>query len=634
MTTATNKVARVAAAVAGLSLAALSIAPLAQAQTTTTTTTTTTASVTFTRNLTVGSTGADVTALQTWLIAKGFSIPAGATGYFGAQTKAALAAYQAANSISPAAGYFGPITRAAVAAAGGSTSTSTVPGCMPGAAFSSTTGQACGTTTTTGPLSGGEGSINNFKTVGASNTSLNQADSDQVLGFEFKAVGSDLQVNRVDFDVYNSNNVGTIRPWGVFQTATLMDGNTTIGTVDASNQANWSQDGTASNGNQIYRVRFDGLNDVVKNGNTADFYLTLTTQNAISNTNTGGQYTVTLPNQGLRAVDAKGIQQYTTSTVNTTVSVSNSTNGSVVLSTGSDNPQTTTVQGDSNVSTSGITLNTFTLQAKDADLVLYSLPVRVATTTSTASNQIRTLKLYQGSTLLDTESIASNVVAPGGVATTTFQNLNFKISQGSTVPFKIVAEINKIDGTNFAEGAGVTVSVPGYGIDIENGSNVVSVTGAATGNPISFRSIGLSADGTPSVASGVATNNGGNVTTQTGTFTFTFNVTAFGQDIYVASTSAAFSASLFSGNQAASSTITASAITSTADRDATTQNYVIHSGQTRQITITVSRNGGNNTFYYAKLNSLNFDTTNVAVPTGRSITLPTAYTTNQVIINS
>jgi peptidoglycan hydrolase-like protein with peptidoglycan-binding domain len=182
MTTATNKVARVAAAVAGLSLAALSIAPLAQAQTTTTTTTTTTASVTFTRNLTVGSKGADVTALQNWLIGKGFSIPAGATGVFGPQTKAALAAYQAANSISPAAGYFGPITRAAVAAAGGSTSTSTVPGCMPGAAFSSTTGQACGTTTTTGPLSGGEGSINNFKTVGASNTSLNQADSDQVLG--------------------------------------------------------------------------------------------------------------------------------------------------------------------------------------------------------------------------------------------------------------------------------------------------------------------------------------------------------------------------------------------------------------------------------------------------------------------
>lgn len=68
------------------------------------------------RHLTTGSTGADVTALQNWLISKGYSIPAGATGYFGTQTRAAVAAYQAANGIVPAAGYFGPITRAKVAA--------------------------------------------------------------------------------------------------------------------------------------------------------------------------------------------------------------------------------------------------------------------------------------------------------------------------------------------------------------------------------------------------------------------------------------------------------------------------------------------------------------------------------------
>ncbi len=265
--------------------------------------------------------------------------------------------------------------------------------------------------------------------------------------------------------------------------------------------------------------------------------------------------------------------------------------------------------------------------------MLYSVPVRVTASSSSASNIVRTLKLYQGSTLLDTESVAATTTV--GTATTTFQNLNFKIASGSTVPFKIVAEINKIDGTNFAEGASLTTTVPGTGIDVENGSNTVNVTGAATGNTISFRSLGLSADSTPSVASGVATNNGGQVTTQTGTFTFTFNVTAFGQDIYVASTSAAFNASLFSGNNSASSTPTAQAITSTADRDSTTQNYVIHSGQTKQITITISRNGGNNTFYYAKLNTLYFDVApNQALPTGRSITLPSSYTTNQVIINS
>ncbi len=108
--------ARVAAGVAGIGLVASAFAPMAFAQTaTTTTTTTTTATATFSRDLTIGSTGADVTALQNWLISKGHAIPAGATGYFGAQTKAALAAYQASAGITPAAGYFGPITRAKIA---------------------------------------------------------------------------------------------------------------------------------------------------------------------------------------------------------------------------------------------------------------------------------------------------------------------------------------------------------------------------------------------------------------------------------------------------------------------------------------------------------------------------------------
>ena len=75
---------------------------------------------TFTSNLTVGSKGTEVTALQNLLISsnKGASAAAlaavGATGYFGPLTKAATAEYQAAVGISPAVGYFGPITRAYV----------------------------------------------------------------------------------------------------------------------------------------------------------------------------------------------------------------------------------------------------------------------------------------------------------------------------------------------------------------------------------------------------------------------------------------------------------------------------------------------------------------------------------------
>ena len=66
---------------------------------------------TFTRNLTVGSTGADVMELQKFLVSKGHLVLATPTNYFGNMTKAALAKFQAANGISPAVGYFGPITR-------------------------------------------------------------------------------------------------------------------------------------------------------------------------------------------------------------------------------------------------------------------------------------------------------------------------------------------------------------------------------------------------------------------------------------------------------------------------------------------------------------------------------------------
>lgn len=53
----------------------------------------------FTRNLTLGASGADVTALQNLLIQLGYSVPSGATGYFGAQTQAAVQAFQGAQGI-------------------------------------------------------------------------------------------------------------------------------------------------------------------------------------------------------------------------------------------------------------------------------------------------------------------------------------------------------------------------------------------------------------------------------------------------------------------------------------------------------------------------------------------------------
>jgi len=70
------------------------------------------------RDLTISFTGDDVKALQTLLISLNYSIPAGATGYFGNQTQSALSKYQKENNIVPSIGYFGPLTRAQMKSAG------------------------------------------------------------------------------------------------------------------------------------------------------------------------------------------------------------------------------------------------------------------------------------------------------------------------------------------------------------------------------------------------------------------------------------------------------------------------------------------------------------------------------------
>ncbi|HEY4475184.1 MAG TPA: peptidoglycan-binding domain-containing protein, partial [Candidatus Paceibacterota bacterium] len=74
---------------------------------------------TFTRDLTMGSKGDDVKCLQQYLNGAGYKVadtgagsPGSETTYLGSLTKAALAKWQAANSVTPSVGYFGPKSRA------------------------------------------------------------------------------------------------------------------------------------------------------------------------------------------------------------------------------------------------------------------------------------------------------------------------------------------------------------------------------------------------------------------------------------------------------------------------------------------------------------------------------------------
>lgn len=66
----------------------------------------------FQTNLSYGSTGSDVNALQEFLVSQHLLAPQYVTGNFYSLTLAAVKAFQSAESVTPVSGYFGPITRA------------------------------------------------------------------------------------------------------------------------------------------------------------------------------------------------------------------------------------------------------------------------------------------------------------------------------------------------------------------------------------------------------------------------------------------------------------------------------------------------------------------------------------------
>lgn len=68
-------------------------------------------SAAFTRDLTLGTHGSDVSLLQQFLMTGGFLHIQTPTDHFGPLTRAALGAWQARTGIAPAVGFFGPVSR-------------------------------------------------------------------------------------------------------------------------------------------------------------------------------------------------------------------------------------------------------------------------------------------------------------------------------------------------------------------------------------------------------------------------------------------------------------------------------------------------------------------------------------------
>jgi len=433
----------------------------------------TTTGYNFTKDLTMGSTGADVTALQQALIGAGYTIPAGATGYFGSQTQDAVIAYQKAKGITPAAGYVGPVTRASLNANANTTPGPVVPGTVV-----CPVGYTCTSTTpVSGDLEGGAGDISVSTSTTDIEDTILEGDTEKVLGFKIEATDSDVQIKNIKVTLENDNATGSPRLSRYADEVSVYMGSTMVGSADVSD---FTKTG------DVYSKSITLSDAVVREGSSkkASFSVQVS---ALSNIDSddidNNDWNVKISN--MRFVDATGSVISDTSEVSNNFEFSDlSTSGDVTLtvSKGTGSPSADNVGVSDSGSTSDVLMLEFKLKAKGSDLSFDTLDVSVATTTgtSTLAAILGELSLENG----NNELANTSTFDADGAQTVSFDlDDTFTVAAGETETFRVLAKINDID--NFISGAGLVVSFADVDAEDENG-DVVTEGGSATGETQTF----------------------------------------------------------------------------------------------------------------------------------------------------
>ena len=553
----------------------------------------------FTRDLTIGSRGQDVMALQSWLMSRGYSIPAGPTDYFGVQTQAAVAAYQRANGITPPAGYFGPITRAHVNA-----SLTVVPPTVP--------------PTTPGDddddeLQGGAGSVDSYELIsGLNNEEVGEGEEDvDVAGLEIEVDdGSDIEITsvRITFDEGTANRdfdryADEVSLWLDGDEVARMDADEFDDDSDFSQ--NLSLDGGA----------------IIRRGDTADLVVAVSGISNLDSADEGETWTVDFEQIRFRDADNAIISENPGTAARTFSfeEFASAANVGIDISDGDEDiNDSRIITVDADDDTDNVEVLSFVMEIEgNSDITIDSLPIGFTVTGTAADleDMVSEAVLY-----MDGDEVGSENTT-NGVDTLVFEDLDLTLDAGEEYEFIVEVTINDLSAS-LAEGDTIEATFgetetdsADFDAEDESGDDVgdSDISGSATGGPHSLSATGMMAEFVSSSeqitfsADSVGEND-------QGTFRIVFDVTAEDEDIRIdrsceeGGADAAGQGVEYTITNSGSNTTICSLSSSSSDSEDTANTFEVDANDTRRFTLSVVATATADHFAQVELESINWGT--------------------------
>lgn len=600
-----------------------------------------TACTTFTRSLGVGSTGADVLALQrflnrdadTRLGLSGAGSPGLETQYYGPITANAVSKFQVkyrADVLTPLGlanptGYFGPSSIAKAHAL-----CQAIPPVTPPPADDDDDDE---------PLEGGEASLENFSTDDGDDTSLTEGQSNApVMDVEFDVEDGDVRINRIDV-AFDHQTGSDDEPWDVFDEVTIWVGNDQVAEVDASDEDNWSED-DPENGD--FKIRLEDADIVVREGETAEFTVAVSVAGSVDDPDAGIEWDIFIPDDGIRAIDSENINHFTGET-NEIVSFEIDEEGEgdeLTIRSSSEDPDASTLQLDADGVSDFQTIFAFEIDTDNSsdDIEIQQLPITVELSASTYDEIVNDAVL-----VIDGEEFDDFTVSDGNSDTATltfeFDNDDLVINSGEAVTVELMLEFEALDDA--LEGTTIRASVDGADIEAEGADDLEGsqLGGSAMSEIHVLRTGGVTFD-LVETEEELQTNTSGTTADDEGVYTIEFDVTAFEQDVYVNESTIRGTANgtagvnyvieNSSGAVTADGTVSGTVLDSTADTVG--GRFHVNEGQTETFTLIVEYDPATSGFYRLQLYSFNHNDTSADPDTYQRVLPESTYQTGQLSI--